>query len=122
MTKEYKINEKEAAGPLSHSTAVLTIILASYLMIVLDISIVITALPKLQLLAGADARHADGTRYDGRWRYRDSQNSGCCRRGRIYGANRGGDLQPRDLGPSGPPSAGRDETALSDARMTKLLH
>ncbi|MEH7309053.1 MFS transporter [Neobacillus drentensis] len=47
MTKEYEIGA--AANPESHShrTAVLVIILASYLMIVLDISITITALPKL---------------------------------------------------------------------------
>ncbi len=35
-------------APPSHRTGVLAIVLASYLMIVLDISIVITALPKIQ--------------------------------------------------------------------------
>lgn len=43
---------KHAAKPRQHTTAVLAIILVSYLMIVLDISIVITALPKLQLGLG----------------------------------------------------------------------
>ncbi|WP_051317103.1 MFS transporter [Ectobacillus panaciterrae] len=47
MTKEYGIGAATNAGSHSHRTAVLTIILASYLMIVLDISIVITALPKM---------------------------------------------------------------------------
>jgi len=37
-----------AGTAVSHKTAVLAIILVSYLMIVLDISIVITALPKIR--------------------------------------------------------------------------
>ena len=40
------------AVPAGRRTAVLVIVLLSYLMIVLDISIVITALPKMQLGLG----------------------------------------------------------------------
>jgi MFS family permease len=48
MTKEEdEIGAAASAGSYSHRTAVLVIILASYLMIVLDISITITAIPKL---------------------------------------------------------------------------
>lgn len=43
------------AGPRSHRTAVLVIILVSYFMIVLDISIVITALPKIHHSLGFSA-------------------------------------------------------------------
>ena len=41
--------------PHSHSTRLLAIILASYLMIVLDVSIVITALPKIHHALGFSA-------------------------------------------------------------------
>lgn len=54
MTKEYEIDQKDAVAG-SHRTAVLVIILASYLMIVLDISITITALPKLHTDLGFSA-------------------------------------------------------------------
>lgn len=45
----------QTAEPRIHAASVLAIILVSYLMIVLDISIVITALPKLQLGLGFSA-------------------------------------------------------------------
>jgi EmrB/QacA subfamily drug resistance transporter len=48
VNKEYEKGASLNAGTRSNRTAVLIIILASYLMIVLDISITITAIPKLQ--------------------------------------------------------------------------
>jgi MFS family permease len=55
MTEEYKIGAATNTGSNLHRTAVLIIILASYLMIVLDISITITTLPKLHQDIGFSA-------------------------------------------------------------------
>ncbi len=46
---------KDSAAHLSHPTAVLAIILASYLMIAFDISVVITGLPEIQNSLGFSA-------------------------------------------------------------------
>jgi len=62
MTLEHAVTAALAASreappsraPSSHA-AVLAIVLASYLMIVLDISIVVTALPKMQASPGFSA-------------------------------------------------------------------
>ena len=51
-----------SAEPRSRPTAVLAIILLSYLMIVLDISIVITALPRLHESLGFSATGRPGSR------------------------------------------------------------
>ena len=49
------MSTSEASGPSVHRTAVLVIVLASYLMIVLDVSIVITALPTIRQDLGFSA-------------------------------------------------------------------
>jgi hypothetical protein len=47
-----------APAPFSHGTPMLGTFLVSYLVIVLDISIVVAALPKVEGCAGADRRRA----------------------------------------------------------------